>query len=337
MLVKHAGTGGKCPAEHSAERRELQSCNKQACVGDERCYSKQDVVLTLDGTSSLTSADYSSVRTLAQAIASKYNNTAYGNDAGVIGAVEFGNGVLNADGSMNQPQSIIELSANSQRALDAIDKTKVLDGVNNIPQALGFAERMLTMAGRKDAEHIVVIISASEPPFKQQAADQVRKLRSAGIRTFVVAITSNVNNQKAKSLRQLASFPRRANFVHVPGFKALKANMTYYTQRILARACARTESPSVVSQRFKRQGFRLVKERHTCGGAGRILLRRFVANAADCAQAAREAPAKYFTFGVGVRSGECWREVADDSSCNPRGFVAASFDFYEVTGLPQPS
>jgi len=71
-----------------------ESCNNQACAGDEICIAKQDLVIALDASGSLKEKGCDIVKRFAVNLTQKYVPKYFGNPAVKIGVALFGNGNL---------------------------------------------------------------------------------------------------------------------------------------------------------------------------------------------------------------------------------------------------
>merc|ERR1719181_1719398 len=72
---------GKCPTPSSDFRYAKQECNVHPCTGDEMCIAKQDLILGIDGSGSLTEDGFGILRAFAVTLITKYQTEYFGSDA----------------------------------------------------------------------------------------------------------------------------------------------------------------------------------------------------------------------------------------------------------------
>lgn len=333
VLAKAAGGGGKCPSRTSDMRYEVAACNEELCEGDEVCVAKQDVLLVVDSGGSLEEADFATLRSFVAGLVARYRSTAYGGDAVRVGVVQFGNGEIMPDGSVSAAHEVAPLGSDLASVGAAVQGMGLLGGFPNVAQALGLAERVLANHARSMVPSKVILITDSKPTFQRQAIEKVQEMWDKNVHTFVVSVARFQHGENSQAVKQLASMPRQANYVHIPGVANLREHMSEHVVHVLTKSCAKAESPSFVTEEGVREGFRLVVEDKACGNpASRTVLARAEdMSAEECARLARAQDLTFFGLGIGERSGYCWAESAGDASCAGQGFQSAFSDFYEVT------
>mmetsp|Transcript_134586 Transcript_134586/g.287970 ORF Transcript_134586/g.287970 Transcript_134586/m.287970 type:complete len:909 (+) Transcript_134586:79-2805(+) len=330
-LVEAKGDQGKCPSKKSSERYELQKCNSQSCLGDERCIARQDLIIAVDASASQGGEDgFPLLRNFTQAIVAQYNHTAYGGPAARVGVIEFGNGAVLPDGSVSKAREVVALTSDMDVVKAAIQSMTPARGFPNAAQAFSLAQQAYRSHGRLEAESVLLVISSGRPPFSFQTLQKASDLWDQGVRTFTVSVSPFRSGEDAKLLKRLASAPTQANFLHVPGLAALRKQPALWAKRALVAACPRALSPSLAEAQEQSLGFRLLREGKACAGgpSGRTFLGT-VASLEECASLAREQEAAFFGFGTGLRRGQCFRE---DLTCQPQGLSRAFSNIYELLG-----
>lgn len=282
---------GTCPAWKSTQRFELRQCNAQKCIGDEVCVAKLDVVLALDGSGSVTGKGFEVLKTFALKVIDKLQSEAYGSEAVRVSIVQFGNGHLK-DGVVSDAELVLPLSSDMGEAKDAIKKLTWQRGFTNMAQAILKAHVTLKSSSRRDASGLLLLITDGKPSFKRQTemADQTTR-KSANV---VVVQVKNYPTKPDKDLmKSYVTKPIGANYVLVPGKKALKADFDGYATKVLVKMCPRAESPSVLNETATKFGFKLIREAQSCAMSGANTTAQ--ASVSECAGFAK-ASAPWTTF-----------------------------------------
>ena len=111
VLIPIRGAG-KCPAETNSERYGKQQCNTHGCVGDEICVAKQDLIIAVDGSGSITESGYNTLKSFTHTLVGKYQSR-YREEARMrIGLISFGNGELLDDGTVSPAITVSSLTDN---------------------------------------------------------------------------------------------------------------------------------------------------------------------------------------------------------------------------------
>merc|ERR1740127_329298 len=158
-----------------------EDCNTMACVGDEICIAKQDLVLTVDGSGSLRESGFEIVRNFAANLTTRYQSVYYGVEDMKVGLVYFGNGQLEAqpDGTTNIAEALYVQGITADLALveAKIRDMNWLRGFTNMAQGLHMSDVMLGQTGRGDAQSAVMVISDGKFSMKFQTAEKARELK----------------------------------------------------------------------------------------------------------------------------------------------------------------
>lgn len=250
---------GTCRKTH----RKHQECNTQACVGDEVCITKTDVVLLIDGSGSLTSAGFEIFKQFAIELVKKFQGDAYGDDAVNVGIVQFGNGHLGAGGVVSDAILVQALSSDMDGAKNQIEQMEWQRGFTNMAQGVLKANRLLDDSLRKDATGTVVMITDGLLTLKRQTYEAVAKLRTKA-RLMILQVKSFPNKASKDVMKKFASFPARSNYMIIRGKKALKSAYVKLANDVIRTLCPQAESPSSVKKLDSDRGYTLIKTRQVC-------------------------------------------------------------------------
>jgi hypothetical protein len=300
-------------------------CNLHDCAGDEHCIAKQDVVVALDGSAAIGTDDFVTLRTFAHGLVARYNTTAYDQSAVRIGLLQFGNGEVLSDGSVSPAAKITDFSTDIAGVQAQIEGLTLQTGFPNLAQAFGLANQMFAMHGGLNRESVLIVLSATQPPFRFNTLRKAEETADRHIRIFTVSVSRLRESDEALFLESLGSRPRQGNFLQVPGFQALSDRMGNFTDLIVSKACPHTESPTLVAEEDVENGFTKIAESKACTPDARTLLGDAVETIEDCASLARDQSATHFSYGIHFRQGYCWAEQAD--TCTLQPFLA---DVYQL-------
>jgi len=296
---------GKCPRPDSEFRYEKQECNVHKCVGDEVCVAKQDLILAIDGSGSLQQTGFDTVRSFALTLIQKYQTEYFGSTAMKVGILQFGNGVIMADGRTVSPAINVQPLTNDLALVKAgIENLPFKKGFTNMAQAFALAEVMYTGAGRKGAQSAILVITDGKPSFSFQTTELVEQLDDKNVQRYFMVV-NEAGGDDLKKMQNWASQPWETNLIHVPGIDALQADASVWSQKATVMFCPMSFSPTGMVAEEQTQGFMLVKESGYCGERG-ALLSKDVADAATCSYLAQGAGAQAFLLGAWFRRGYCY-------------------------------
>lgn len=339
---------GKCPKADSAMRYAYQECNVHKCVGDELCIAKQDLILAVDGSGSLTEDGFGILRDFTVALIQKYQTEYYGASAMQVGVLQFGNGVILDDGVTVSPAINVQpLTQDMGLVKTALENLPYKKGFTNMAQAFALAEVMYTGAGRKGVQSAILVITDGKPSFKFQTNELVQQLDDKNVQRFFMMISENAGDE-IKTIQKWASQPWETNFIHVPGMEALRADESVWTQKATVMFCPMSMSPESTEAEEELSGYMLVKEGGYCGERG-MLLSTEVNDAAGCSYLAQGAGAQAFLLGTWFRRGYCytspmavdetqfqaWEAARLNPTCPAEGGFTNSriFDFYAIAPI----
>jgi len=335
---------GKCPKADTALRFGSRECNIQACIGDETCVAKQDLILAVDGSGSLTEDGFGILKTFAVDLLSKYHSEYFGASAMKVGVIEFGNGVIMDTGDVSPAINQQPLTDDLSLVKTALENLPYKKGFTNMAQAFALAEVMYTAAGRKGAQSAILVITDGKPSFAFQTQELVRQLDDKGVQRFFLVVSES-SEEDLKQMRDWASAPWETNFIHVPSLSALQADVGVWSQKALVTFCPMSFSSSAKHTEEVTFGFMHVKEGGYCGGRGQLLSRN-VQGDAECAALAQGAGASAFLLGTWFRRGYCysspltvdamlyeeWEDTRVAPECHTEDGWTSSriFDFYAI-------
>jgi hypothetical protein len=296
---------GKCPTPTSDFRYAKQECNVHACTGDEMCIAKQDLILGVDGSGSLTEDGFGILRNFAVKLITKYQTEYFGSDAMKVGVLQFGNGVVLADGRTVSPAINVQpLTTDLALVKAGLENLPYKKGFTNMAQAFALSEVMYTAAGRKGAQSALLLITDGKPSFAFQTNEMVQQLQDKNVQRFFMVV-NEAGGDDLKQMQNWASQPWETNLIHVPGLEALRADENVWVQKAVVMFCPMSLSPTATVEQEQIQGYMMVKESGYCGDRGQ-LLSKDVQDAAGCAYLAQGAGSSAFLVGTWFRRGYCY-------------------------------
>jgi len=304
--------GGSCPKPKSFHRYEMQDCNAHACVGDEICIANQDLIINVDGSGSVNAESWNLIKNFTGELLKRYQSVYYANPAVRLGVALFGNGVIEADGTISKAVLVSELVGSEAGAFatvkEAVAGMAHQKGFTNMAQGFVLAEKLLQQRGRKDAQSAVMTISDGKPSFLFETSEKAKELEDRGVMKYFVGVAEFPGSDEWRLMREMASQPADTNTVRVPGFDALQDGGGPFVREALVKFCPQAFSPSLAEDQEKVQGWMLVYRKGYCGGLGRTLSRNTVDPEA-CRKLAADAGATGFSMGRRYRRGKCCVET----------------------------
>lgn len=307
VLVPIRGMG-KCPSQKHADRMEEKICNKQECVGDEVCVASQDLIIAIDSSGSLRESGSNALRDFASRYVMRLSGMYYGAEAMRVGIVQFGNGAIEADGTVAPAINSQPLSNDLIAAQNAIQGLVWQKGFTNMAQALTLADTMLQQGGRSTAQSAVLLITDSKPSFEFQTYQKVKALKGKGVKLFFAPVILG-EGKELDLMKKWASHPWETHLVHIPGVQPLKADPDIFAAKSIATFCPKSFSPSMAEAQDYQLGFFLLKLGGSCGARG-IELGTGVVSPGDCKVLAEGAGYSSFAFGKpgSMKQGDCFAE-----------------------------
>eukprot|EP00928_Gymnodinium_smaydae_P012916 TRINITY_DN14716_c0_g5_i1.p1 TRINITY_DN14716_c0_g5~~TRINITY_DN14716_c0_g5_i1.p1 ORF type:complete len:979 (+),score=209.38 TRINITY_DN14716_c0_g5_i1:73-3009(+) len=317
VVVSERGRG-KCWADISKERLQRQSCNTQACVGDEVCVAARDVVIAIDGSGSITEKGFDVLKEFALKIVARFRARAYGQEAVNVAIVQFGNGHL--QGSIVSDAILaMPLSNDLAAASKAIESLTIKKGFTNMAQGFMKASAVLKRSMRKNAAASAIFITDGKPSFKSTTRTAVNKLKETST-VLIAHVKSFPKKENEELMKSYASAPTEVNYALIPGKKALKSDFDAYVTKVIARMCPGAESPSAMGLMVEQQGFEQLKDGFICPGKPQMTQK--AATAAGCTETLKMEWAM-FAFKAPSSSAEQGECLIYSEPC---------FDFEEAPG-----
>merc|ERR1719453_2675039 len=303
VLIPIRGNG-RCPKPQSRYRYRIKKCNTMKCNGDEICVAKQDLVMAIDASGSLREAGFNIVRGFAAKLIDNYKGEYFGYEDMRIGVVQFGNGKIEADGTVSNAILVKELTNAMADVKTAIEGLAYKKGFTNMAQAFTVAEKMFLLGGRKLAQSAVMTITDGKPSFLFNTYEKVMQLKDKHVKLFFAPVIE-FSGPELDLMKKWASDPWETHLVHVPGLLPLEADEDVFAQKIIVKFCPEAMSPSAMLVEEVEVGYMLVHENAECGPKGEMLSKD-TNYAADCAALAMGAGAKAFSLGIKYARGRCY-------------------------------
>lgn len=256
VLVPIRGQG-KCPTDSNPDRYQRQLCNSQPCRGDEVCAAQQDLIIALDASGSLRQTGFELLKRLEGALASKLKTQYYGRDAMRVGAILFGQGARQPDGTV-APASVVQDFTDSLTILGASIAAQTWQrGFTNLAQALTLADSMFQDKGRAYAQSSIMILTDGKYSFTYETQKAVDTLKQKNTMIYMVPAAEREGTW-ADMLKTWASQPWQTNYEYIQS-DSLDNNMDLYTSRLVSKFCPNTISPSAESSAASSKGYALVR------------------------------------------------------------------------------
>merc|ERR1719310_376478 len=295
---------GRCPGKKSKIRFGLRKCNSHPCAGDEICIAKQDLVIAVDGSGSISEKGFDVIKGFVSRLVDRYKGEYFGSTEMQIGVVHFGNGEIMDDGSIAMAKEVVPLTSNIAQVKKAVEGMAFLKGFTNMAQAFTVAEKQFLLLSRKMAQSAVLTITDGKPSFLFQTYEKVKQLKDKHVKLFFAPITK-FKGDEMKLMKKWASSPWPTHIVHIPGLQPLAADEGIFVHKVLVKFCPEAISPSAMAAEEEAVGYLLVRENGFCGNRFRWLGRRN-RNVDDCAEKARRVNMPGFVVGVRWARGYCW-------------------------------
>jgi uncharacterized protein YegL len=231
------GDGEPC----AAPLAELEACNTQACIGDEVCTTKMDLVIVVDASGSLTEKGFDVLKEFTAKIVKRMKDNTH------VSVVQFGNGALDKSRIVSDAKIISPLGNNTAKLVGDINKMVWQKGFTNMAQGIFKAKEILgnTPHYRNGAQSAVLVITDGRPSFQFQTTAAVNKLRN-GSRLSFAHVQRFRKQDMAELLKKYASDPWESNYIHIKGKNVLKAREDHYVTEVLSELCSTVTSPTAM-------------------------------------------------------------------------------------------
>jgi len=176
---------GYCPTAMSKLRYQKQSCNKHMCQGDEQCIAEMDLFVAIDASGSMRETGYKILKEFAAAIVRRFEPEAFGREAVLMGAIEFGDGKVLKGDIISPATAISQLSFETEKVAEAIEKTVWQKGFTNLAQVFPKADEM-SQLGRKHAPTTILVLTDGKPSFEYSLMQEVNNIKAKGVKIFLI-------------------------------------------------------------------------------------------------------------------------------------------------------
>jgi len=183
----------------------------------------------------------------------------YGAEAMRVGVILFGQGNVEPDGTVTPAEMVQQLTNDTAAVKEHIDSLTWQRGATNLAQALSLADRMFREGGRADAQSAIMILTDGRPSLKFSSSQAIQKLKDKNVKVFMAPIADS-SGKDTDLLKQWASQPWETNYERIPGLAALKPNFDMFGQKLVAKFCPSSFSPSRQRQKEEARGFILLHE-----------------------------------------------------------------------------
>merc|ERR550537_1338886 len=233
----------------------------------------------------------------------------YGHGATNVGVVQFGNGKLEKKKDdkgkeievISAGKLVSELSDDMTEVAAAIDKTKWERGFTNMAQAFPTAAMITQNSGRAGASTTMLMITDGKPSFKFSTANVAKEFKDKGGQVIVVEVNKKLSQDDKTFMEQMiASEPWEANYVRIPGIKALDRQMEYWATQVLVTSCPNAESPTSAELVDETQGYELIREGSWCGKEkdGFWTMLTHAGSESECFMMAADFEQTFFAYGT---------------------------------------
>jgi len=334
------------------------------CQGDEQCIAVMDLLVAVDASGSLRETGYKILKEFAAAVVRRFENEAFGREAVLVGAIQFGDGKVLKDNIISPAEAIAQLTLDSSKVADAIKATEWQKGFTNLAQVFTKADEM-SQLGRKHAPTTILVLTDGKPSFEYSLMQEVNNIKAKGVKIIMIELNPTLTSADKSLVMKLASDPPEANYLHIKGLKKLSREMDKWVQQVVVQSCPRALSPTKFAADTEGQGYELVREGQWCGditekvtitekdaggeigtGAPHMYLGTFQ-EPADCMAAVMEMEGLFFSFGYeeNFNKGKCFMELGqkgewepttkvEDETCTAEGgWQQAPVNFYKIRPL----
>lgn len=310
---------GTCPSEQDPERRELEQCNEDLCLGEPTCVAEQDIFLLLDGSGP---ANFTAQQILAREFVAR-------SEASVSFAIAaYGEEIT----------SIAAFDATRAELLSQISSAAKPGGQPDLVQGEALAANMLKQRPM-DHEKVVVLIADGSLLNFNMAEKSGQELRSAGFRVVVGFIDYNDPEAREQACT-LASSPCEGNLDAVSSWE----QMASQPERFLVTACSslrfhapaassltainsvvqKQAMPATEASSARPHGYSLLVDGVTCSRTLR-LSQSHAGSEKDCFElCADDADCSYFTYRADGRCAQ-FRDCPTDGRFIPNVLPAKTF------------
>jgi hypothetical protein len=265
-----------------------------------------DLILAIDASGSLRESGFEVMRSFAYNLTKRYQHMYRGIHCMKLGALLFGNGHVEPDGTIRNAINLMELSSDMDSVRTAILNAKWQKGFTNMAQAFAVAGGILQRGGRSGAQSAVLVLSDGKVSFQYQTRNAAQKLKDQNVQLFQAVVTTT-QGQDLDYMKSIASQPWNTNYLRIPGLANLGQNEATFEGQVVAKFCSDSISPSAEAAADNNREYMMIRE----SGVPSAVCAKFypvgtVGSIDDCAVSARGSGQQLFAFGKGkLNAGEC--------------------------------
>jgi len=268
---------GNCAAEHDEARMNMLPCNTNGCLKEFLeepipCHATVDVILILDGSTSLEEDGWEATKKFAKTFVKAFTEEGSNAEMSVIlfsGPTTWDD-YYTCTGETQQTQEFMEttcgvktvqhFSADLTATGAAIEALTWPKGSTLTQGALGTAAAELTL-GRPDAPSVVVLVTDGQPISKYRTSLAADQVKATGARLLCVPVGGKgLSDDGMATLQGLVSFPPQDNLVELRTLRRLptSAPLTRSSRTCAQKTLAESGAASQTSRQVMTQKSRLV-------------------------------------------------------------------------------
>ena len=195
------------------------------------CVASIDFMLVLDGSESISPADFDLMRTFASSLVGRFTVSATDAHAGIVQFAGEGQGIVE-----------IGLSSDPAVIAGAISAMTQIVGATDIQEGIALAQGQLTADGRPDVPQVMIILTDGEHNQPGDPIAEAESARALGTELFAIAVGSGPDIDQ---LNAIASDPDGEHVRAVSDFEALATILEPLVRVVCPPTPMPTEEPPV--------------------------------------------------------------------------------------------
>ena len=195
------------------------------------CIATIDFMLVLDGSESISPADFDLMRTFASSLVGRFTVSATDAHAGIVQFAGEGQGIVE-----------VGLSSDPAVIAGAISAMTQIVGATDIQEGIALAQGQLTAGGRPDVPQVMIILTDGEHNQPGDPIAEAESARALGTELFAIAVGSGPDIDQ---LNAIASDPDGEHVRAVSDFEALATILEPLVRVVCPPTPMPTEEPPV--------------------------------------------------------------------------------------------
>lgn len=195
------------------------------------CVASIDFMLVLDGSESISPADFDLMRTFASSLVGRFTVSATDAHAGIVQFAGEGQGIVE-----------VGLSSDPAVIAGAISTMTQIVGATDIQEGIALAQGQLTADGRPDVPQVMIILTDGEHNQPGDPIAEAESARALGTELFAIAVGSGPDIDQ---LNAIASDPDGEHVRAVSDFEALATILEPLVRVVCPPTPMPTEEPPV--------------------------------------------------------------------------------------------